>query len=483
VRLSAIFAGLCLAVLLAPVALNAYPPFVDYPNHLARLFILANPGDPVLSRYYRIEWALIPNLGFDLIGLALAQIMPVETAGRVFVGLVIAVSFSAPMALHRALYGRISVLPLLAGPLVFHRALQMGFLSFSLGLGLAIWGVALWHGLRGLGPWVRFALVQAMALVLFICHLYALGIFAVFVLLSAISTAWRGGAIRAALPEALAFLLPFILLLAGPSGDGTGAIVFRGPAEKLAMLALALLPGLSVAHFVLALAALSPVILARPWGGRMVHPAMRWPLAALFLLYWLLPDRLMTSQNADWRLIAPLGLVLAAAAEGPMGRPRTAIALGLAAVILNTGAAILADRAWRASDQVFGDLATVLERLPEGRELVPYPTRAAITTAFQPPAALHAAAYAVTARRAPVPTVFAHRGQQPIELAAPGRALWQDWLAQGANRSPDAGLLTASDGYVLAIRAAGERPEATALPVDGETVSESGRFTLYRLRR
>ena len=41
--------------------------------------------------------------------------MPVELAGRVFLGITFAVVLSAPMALHRALYGRFSCEPLERG--------------------------------------------------------------------------------------------------------------------------------------------------------------------------------------------------------------------------------------------------------------------------------------------------------------------------------------------------------------------------------
>ena len=203
------------------------------------------------------------------------------------------------------------------------------------------------------------------------------------------------------------------------------------------------------------------------------------------MLYWLLPDRLMTSQNADWRLLVPLCLLMVAAAESPEGKKRPLVAVGIASLILNLGAAVLADRAWRDSGRVVGNLQRVLEHLPEHAELVPYPTEAAIKAAFPPPAALHAAAYAVIARSAPVPTVFAHRGQQPIELAATGREGWQDWLTKGANRSPDASLLGASGRYVLAVRAGGETPgsETLPLPLPAMPISEAGRFTLYRLDR
>ncbi|MGC8528370.1 hypothetical protein, partial [Acidiphilium sp.] len=45
--------GALVLLLLAPLVLNGFPPVLDYPNHLARLFILARAGTaPVLDRIY-----------------------------------------------------------------------------------------------------------------------------------------------------------------------------------------------------------------------------------------------------------------------------------------------------------------------------------------------------------------------------------------------------------------------------------------------
>src|SRR5690349_2014662 len=59
--------GLCL-LLLAPLALVDVPPLLDYPNHLARLFVLAfAAGDPVIGRFYTTHWSVLPDLGIDLV--------------------------------------------------------------------------------------------------------------------------------------------------------------------------------------------------------------------------------------------------------------------------------------------------------------------------------------------------------------------------------------------------------------------------------
>src|SRR5258708_8233465 len=68
-------AALCL-LLLAPLLLADVPPILDYPNHLARLFILAHAGqDPVLDGIWQPHWAVIPDLVIDLLAPPLMHIM------------------------------------------------------------------------------------------------------------------------------------------------------------------------------------------------------------------------------------------------------------------------------------------------------------------------------------------------------------------------------------------------------------------------
>jgi hypothetical protein len=77
--------GLCV-VLLAPLLIVDVPPLLDYPNHLARVFVLASlPRDPTLARFYTAHWSIIPNLSLDLAGPPLLHILPVHVVGRLLI--------------------------------------------------------------------------------------------------------------------------------------------------------------------------------------------------------------------------------------------------------------------------------------------------------------------------------------------------------------------------------------------------------------
>src|SRR5437016_360208 len=87
-RLWWLAAAALVVVLAVPFFLVEVPPVEDYPNHLARIFLLAfGADDPVLSRMYAPEWHLVPNLAIDIVGPPLMHLLPVHVTGRVLLAL------------------------------------------------------------------------------------------------------------------------------------------------------------------------------------------------------------------------------------------------------------------------------------------------------------------------------------------------------------------------------------------------------------
>ena len=72
--------ALLLALAAVPIFSTVLPPLADYPNHLARFYLLAQGGND----YYAVRWAPLPNLAGDVIVPALAQAMPLGLAAKLF---------------------------------------------------------------------------------------------------------------------------------------------------------------------------------------------------------------------------------------------------------------------------------------------------------------------------------------------------------------------------------------------------------------
>ena len=160
--------GLCFMALaliaLAPVITVRLPPILDYPNHMARMYVLAKlPDAPDLARFYKAVWTPLPDLALDAVVPFLARLVPVETAMRLYLGFMLLALAGGCVALHRAAFRRWSLWPLLAFLLLYNRILLWGFLNYLAGVTLMLWALAVWLALERRPVAVRVAVGAVLA--------------------------------------------------------------------------------------------------------------------------------------------------------------------------------------------------------------------------------------------------------------------------------------------------------------------------------
>jgi hypothetical protein len=124
-RLLLAFGGLT-AVALSPLLLMQYPDLKDYLQHLSRMAILSRHASGALDWFYMIDWRLVPNLAMDLIVPPLTRLLPVQDAGRLFIGLSVLLMTSGTIALHAALHRRLSWWPLVVFLVLWNRIFLYG---------------------------------------------------------------------------------------------------------------------------------------------------------------------------------------------------------------------------------------------------------------------------------------------------------------------------------------------------------------------
>src|SRR5438552_14923988 len=71
-------------VSVSPVLMVAIPAMADYPNHLARMYVLTAADTPEANPFYEVTRFLYPNLAMDLLVPPLARLLGVELATKVF---------------------------------------------------------------------------------------------------------------------------------------------------------------------------------------------------------------------------------------------------------------------------------------------------------------------------------------------------------------------------------------------------------------
>jgi hypothetical protein len=318
--------ALCL-VLLAPLTLVDVPPLLDYPNHLARLFVLAFVGtDPVLARFYEPRWGIIPNLGLDLTVPALLRVFPVHLVGRAVVGIALLLPVLGSAAYHRALTGRLSYWPLMSALFVYNGALLRGFLNFVISVGLGLLLAAAWIAWRDQRSRIAIPIGAAGAVMLFFCHLTGLLLFAILIggheLLILRTDPFKAGLIfRRAAAVVTVFAIPAALYAVSDLGQMRGDAEFRSVFEKIQV---ALTP---VINYLWPLDLMTAVIcvaipalcLARRWCVVPLRAAAA--IIVLLLLFVGSPTAFKGTFDLDTRFIIMAAFVIPAALT-PLATPR-----------------------------------------------------------------------------------------------------------------------------------------------------------------
>ncbi len=158
-----------------PLCFARVLPSIDFPNHLARCFILAH-GNAQYWRFYAPHWALLPNLAAEMIIVPLAQVIPIQAAGKAFLAILFGLAIYSGARLNKTLCGRWSFYGLAPALLIYNRLLFFGFVNYLFGLALLPLALAM-HIENRDRPVRRFWVDAALMVVLFTCHLVALAFF------------------------------------------------------------------------------------------------------------------------------------------------------------------------------------------------------------------------------------------------------------------------------------------------------------------
>ncbi|MDB5697560.1 MAG: hypothetical protein JWN69_364 [Alphaproteobacteria bacterium] len=220
----ALLAAIVLAACI-PLLFPAIPPLVDVPGHMSRYHVELAIGDsPYLSRYYGFQWALIGNLGIDLLIIPVAKIFGLELGTKLIVMAIPMLMSLGFLAVAREVHGRIPPTAFFALPLAYSYPFQFGFVNFSLSAALCFLAFALWLrlGRTGRGR-LRALIFVPLASLLWLCHTYGWGLLGILAFSAEAAARREAGAswLRASWRAVLAsvpLMLPFALMLLWRSG-------------------------------------------------------------------------------------------------------------------------------------------------------------------------------------------------------------------------------------------------------------------------
>lgn len=384
-----LFLMLVAVIALVPLWSTDIPPLLDYPQHLARQYVIFRlDHTPVLQQFYRVQWTAIPYLAMDAVVLALSKFLAVDVASKIFVSLTLLLVAIAPLALNLALYGRITPIALL-GPLFVHnQTLLLGFVNYVFSAAFAVCLFALWIRFRS-GSWrIRIGLFPVLATLLFFSHLLGLLLYGV------LAGAYELGAFVARIRDRnngmrrLRSLLPLselgslalqaavpitIYLVFGPGFSAAGENTYGGLWRKLELLGGLFFNLIQPYAWKLdrALAiTLTTLLVLLAAAGRIRFPRrMLWPIGAMVLLVIAMPMELFSGYGTDHRMLLPLGILLAGSVEVRRWSRR---GWWLAVVILATltvTRVVTVTLEWRRATVAYAEYQQAIEVLTDGSKV------------------------------------------------------------------------------------------------------------------
>ena len=418
-QIAVLFAAMILLISI-PIWTHPLPPLSDYVNHLARMHVMATLAkNPQLAGFYNVHWQVIPNLTMDMIVPLLARVMNIYLAGQAFIVLMFALIISGTLALNRALIGRWSALPLFAFPLLYNYIFLVGLMNYIFGIGVALWALASWIAVRERIWAVRLAVSTACVVILFFCHLSALGIYAVGLLSFEILRLWQqrlepwAARIADFLVSGLPFLAAAPLLYASPTMQLVSGIYWdqRGKTDGLMYV-------ISDYSDIAAFALITVMVVSMVWALR--HRILRFhPLVFVLLMvgaavYLALPRVMFDTYMTDQRVPIGIAFMIFACGDLELRRRMVRRAFLVVLIILISARLIEIDLNWsQLSDSTSQFRSSVRRIVPGSKVFVAYADNAGGDD-VRDLGLVHAACIATIERSALVTTLFTVAGKQVL---------------------------------------------------------------------
>ena len=420
-------------ILSLPVLAVRHPPLVDYPNHLARAYILAHYHDTAVFRQnYELRLEPVPNVALDLVLPFLLHVLDVNIAGRGFLVITILLFVAGCHLLGKTVHGRPTWLALPCAFFVYCTEFLWGFMNFVFGLALFLICLALWLRWRASWTPLRLVLLSLLVTSTYFAHLmdYALTALAITVMTL---WYWREKEIRvgAAVLDLLPVLPPAaIFAVYMQRGGSLGSLEWDTLTRKAAAIAAFVLTyhKLTDAALVAGFLAIIVVVVCRSQRVRVFTPLLVCGLVSL-LFYLFMPYRLFTGTDADNRFVpaAMLVVLLSISLDLPPRSARWIMISWLTLSMIRLGAIW---STWRGLDQRIAAMIDVLGAFPRGSRI--YPAVCMECENRTEHSLHHVILYATIYRDAFVPSLLALESQEmihfrhPANLVEPGKPGWID---------------------------------------------------------
>lgn len=466
-------------LVLLPILAVRVPMLTDYPNHLARIALLARYDvDPWVAATFVQSGRLVPNLAMDLAIPWMIPPLSVRGAGTLFLVGTFLVFHTGTVAVSRALLGRPSYREAILAALFVNSSFLYGFINFSAALAVFLLTFGLWLRWRDRWTALRIITIACLSVIGFLAHLSFMAFMGVAVpaiLLWDFRTV--GPRFRRDLASvALLFLLLGCFVLARPPGGGPSGWTLNSVGGK-AVAAFGQIRSYDVPVDLVLISIGSAVVigimLLAKGRQRAYGPALF--LGAAFTLAFLaMPRDIFTANAADSRLV-PVATLFAALALPAlrMGSRRAALLVWLAVSFVVVRQADIF-MAWQSVQPMVSSSLALLRNVPDGSRIFvslnpsSSPDQAKRDLWFR-----HVPNWESVDRNLIVSTFFADQRQQPLSFRTP--PIMCETLA-GVSIPPE----TPRNDYVWGYRLTSTQADSLRR-VHASFMGQAGHVTLWHL--
>ncbi len=357
------------------------PPLTDLPGHMGRYKVqLDLAGSPSLARFYEFEWALIGNLGVDLLVIPLEKIFGLELAVKLIVISIPALTVGGFLWVAREVHGRVPPTAFFALPFAYGHPFIFGFVNFALSMAFAFLAFALWLRLARFERFrLRAILFVPISVIIWVTHTFGWGTLGLLAFSAeAVRQHDKGMSyIRAAVHSAvhcLSLAPPLLLMVAWRSGQVGGVTTdWFNWRLKLRWMLMSLRDRWMI--FDLAALAIVVVLMLEAIRNRRVEYSRNLAFSALVLLamFILLPRILIGSAYADMRLVPYLFAVAVIAIRfrpaASAHHIRILAVLGLVFFLVRIGGNTIS---FWMFDRTYDRQLAALDHVPKGARLVSF---------------------------------------------------------------------------------------------------------------
>jgi hypothetical protein len=372
------FAFAMIVLAAVPLVWPPIPPLTDLMGHMGRYRVQLEIGSsPFLSHYYSFDWALIGNLGVDLVVELLGPILGLELSIHLIVMAIPCIMVAGLLLVAREIHGRVPPTAIFALPLAYGYPFQFGFINFAFAMGLMLIAFAFWLRMARTGrlrarPYVFFV----VSFLLWVAHTFAWGTLGLLCFIAEVvrrrkeGKAWFESGWRAVL-ACLPLAPPALLLMpwrGGQSPKGTFdwfnwyfkwiwlRSVLRERVQAWDMAGAFLLYAVSLSGLVW-----------KPW--RRYEATLGIGAALLIAVFVCLPRVLLGSAYADMRLV-PTMLAILILALRPIADRRVALAVAIAGTLFFAGRLTVSTLAFLKFERNYDTQLKALDHVPMGARVM-----------------------------------------------------------------------------------------------------------------